>query len=103
MVVRVGRGGVAGRIGLHPLDAVLHELPHGAAALVRAVDDEHDAFHPDLPELGVPVHQPAGATNLAAARSEARAEDEVFVDRTLEPDVDVVEAAAAPRGRVAAL
>ena len=38
MVGGVGRGGVAGGIGLDPLDAVLDQLAHGRAGLVGAVD-----------------------------------------------------------------
>ena len=33
VVVGVGRGGVAGGIGLDPLDAVLDQLAHGGRAL----------------------------------------------------------------------
>ena len=35
MVVDVRARRVAGRIGLHPLDAVLHQLAHRRAGLVR--------------------------------------------------------------------
>ena len=102
MVGGVGRGGVAGGVGLDPFDAVLDQLAHGPAALVGAVDQEDQAFHAELEVVGVPVHQSAGATDLAAAGGQARAGDQVFLDRLLEPDVDVVQAAAAAGGRVAA-
>ena len=103
VVVGVGRGGVAGGIGLHPLDAVLDQLAHGRAGLVRAVDQQHQPLHADLAEVGVPVHQPADAADLAAAGGQARAGDEVVLDRLLQPDVDVEQAAAAARRGVAAL
>ena len=35
VVVGVGRGGVAGGVGLDPLDAVLDQLAHGGARVVR--------------------------------------------------------------------
>ena len=103
MVVGVGRGGVAGRIGLDPLDAVLDQLAHGGPGLVGAVDQQHQPLHADLAEVGVPVHQPADAADLAAAGRQARAGDQVVLDRLLEPDVDVEQAAAAAGRRVAAL
>ena len=53
--------------------------------------------------LGVPVHQSARATDLAPAGGQARAGDQVFLDRLLEPDVDIVQAAAATGRCVAAL
>ena len=103
MVVGVGRGGVAGGIGLDPLDAVLDQLAHGAAAFVGAVDQQHQPFHADLAEVGVPVHQPAHAADLAAAGGQPRAGHQVLLDRLLQPDVDVEQAAAAAGRRVAAL
>ena len=57
MVGGVGRGRVAGGIGLDPLDAVLDELAHGPAALVGPVDQQDQALHAELEVLGVPVHQ----------------------------------------------
>ena len=62
-----------------------------------------EPLHAELQVLGVPVHQSAGAADLAAAGGQARAGDQVFLDRLLEPDVDVVQAAAASGRRVAAL
>src|SRR5262249_3797325 len=54
-------------------------------------------------EVGVPVHQPAGAADLTAGRGQARANYQVVLDGLLEPDVDVVQASARARRRVAAL
>src|SRR5262249_32108029 len=64
---------------------------------------EDQPFHAELEVVGVPVHQAPGAADLAAAGGQPRAGDQVLLDRLLEPDVDVVQAAAAPRGGVAAL
>ena len=58
---------------------------------------------PELEVVGVPVHQPPGAADFAAAGGQARAGKQVLLDRLLQPDVDVVQAAAAPRRGVAAL
>ena len=102
VVGRVGRGRVAGGIGLDPLDAILDELAHGPASLVGAVDQEDQALHAELQVLGVPVHQSARATDLAPAGGQPRAGDQVFLDRLLEPHVDIVQAAAAAGRRVAA-
>jgi hypothetical protein len=102
VVVGVGAGGVAAGVGLHPLDAVLGELAHGGARLDGSVDEEDEAFHAELQVVGIPVHQSAGAADLAAGGGHAGAGAEVLLDRLLEPDVDVVEAAAAARGGVAA-
>src|SRR6202044_446475 len=72
------------------------------AAFVGAVDQEDQPLHAELEVLGVPVHQPAGAADLAPAGGQSRAGDQVLLDRLLEPDVDVVQAAAAPGRRVSA-
>jgi hypothetical protein len=103
VVVRVGGGRVAGRVGLDPLDAVLDQLADGAAGLGGAVDQQDQALHADLAEVGVPVHQAAGAADLAAAGRQARAGGQLVLDGFFQPDVDVVQAAAAAGGRVAAL
>ena len=103
VVGTVGRGGVAGRVGLDPLDAVLDELADRGAALDRAVDQQDQTFHAELQMVGVPVHQAAGAADLAAVGGQPWPGEEVFLDRLLEPDVDVVQAPAAPRRGVAAL
>ena len=103
VVVGVRRGGVAGRVGLDPLDAVLDQLAHGGPRLVGAVDEQHQPLHADLAEVGVPVHQPADAADLAAAGRQARAGHEVVLDGLLQPDVDVEQAAAAAGRGVAAL
>ena len=103
MVGRVRRGGVSGGIGLDPLDAVLHEFSNGAPGLIGTVDQEDQTFHPELQVVGVPVHQPAGAADFAAVGGEPRAGNQVVLDRLLQPDVNVVQAAAAPGRRVSAL
>ncbi len=102
VVGRIGRGGIAGGVGLDPLDAVLDQLADGRAALVRSVDQEDQSLHAELEVVGVPVHEPARAADLASAGSQSRAGYQVVLDRLLEPDVDIVQAAAAARGRVAA-
>ena len=53
--------------------------------------------------LGIPVHQSARAADFAAVGGQARAGDQVFLDRLLQPHVDIVQAAAAARRGVAAL
>src|SRR2546422_618260 len=73
------------------------------AALVGAVDDEDEPLHADLSELGVPVHQPTGAADLPAAAGQARPEHQVLLDGPLQPDVDVVQRAAAAGRGIAAL
>ncbi len=103
MVVGVGRGGVAGGIGLHPFDAVLDELADRAARLVGTVDQQHEAFHADLAKVGIPVHQPADAADLAAAGGQPRAGEQVFLDGPLEPEIDVEQAAAAAGRGIAAV
>ena len=102
MVVLIGPCGIAGRIRLHPLDAVLHQRTHGLARVLHAVDAEHKPVHADLAEVGVPVHQPARAANLAAAGDQARAGDEILLEGLLQPHVAVEEATARAGGRVAA-
>ena len=102
MIVHVGRSGIAGGIRFHPLDAVLHQRPHGFAGVLHSVDDEDQAFHADLPELGIPIHEPARAADLASAAGKAGSGNDTFVDRLFHPDVDVVEATAAAGGGIAA-
>ena len=103
VVVDIGRGRIAGGIRLDPLHSVLNERAHGLPRIVGAVDDEHQPFHADLAELGVPVHQPAGRADLASARGQPRSGDEVFLNRFLQPDVDIEQTAAGAGRRVAAL
>ena len=103
LVVAAGCCGVAGRIGLQPLGAVLDETAGGTARLVGTVDDDDHALHPDLAELGVPIHQASGATDLLTAWDEARADDDVRIDRFGEPHVGVEQAACRAGRRVAAL
>ena len=103
MIGGVGGGGVAGRIGLDPLDAVLDQLADGPAGFDRSVDQQDQAFHPQLEMVGVPVHQPPRAADLASAGGQPGTEEQVLLDRLLEPDVDVVQAAAAAGRGVAAL
>src|SRR5204862_2992932 len=78
-------------------------LADGGAGFDGAVDEEDEALHAELEVVGVPVHEPAGAADFPAGGGHARAEMQVVFDRLLEPDVDVVEAAAAAGGGVAAL
>jgi hypothetical protein len=89
VVVRVGRRGVAGRIGLDPLDAILDELAHGAAAFIGAVDQQHQALHADLAKIGIPVHQAADAADLAPAGCQPRPGRKFLVDGPLQPKVDI--------------
>jgi hypothetical protein len=80
VVVGVGGGGVAGGVGLDPLDAVLDQLAHRGAGLVGAVDQQHQALHADLAEVGVPVHQAADPADFAPAGRQARPRNEVVLD-----------------------
>ena len=102
LIVGAGRRGIARRVGLQPVGAVLHQPASRRAGLVGTVDDEDHALHPDLAELGVPVHQPAGAADLLSARDEARSGNEVGVDRLGEGHVGVEEASGRTGRRVAA-
>ena len=103
VIVDVGGGGVAGGVGLHPLDAILDELPDRGAGLVGAVDEEHEPLHADTAEVGIPVHQPADAADLTAAGHKPGARREVVLDGFLEPDIDIEQAPATAGRRVAAL
>ena len=103
MIGGVGRGGIAGGVGLDPLHAILHQLADGGTAFDRAVDQEDQPLHAQLQVLGVPVHQPARAADLPSAGGQARPGEQVFLDRLLEPDVDVVQTAPAPCRGIAAL
>src|SRR5205823_801164 len=60
-------------------------------------------FHAELAKIGVPVHQSAGAADLATAGGKARPRRDVVLDGFLEPDIDVEEATAAARRGVTAL
>src|SRR5262249_41345525 len=92
VVVDVGGGGGGGGVGLDPRDPALDQLAAGGAGLVGAVDQQHQPLHADLSELGVPVHQPAGAANLPPAGRQPGALGDVVLDGLLQPDVDVEEA-----------
>jgi hypothetical protein len=102
MVVRIGRGRIAGRVGLDPFDAVLDKLSHGGARLLRTVNEQDQPFHTDLAEVWIPIHEAADATDLPAAGGKAGPGSHPFGDRLFQPDVDVKQAAATARGRVAA-
>ena len=103
MVGGVGRGGIAGGVGLDPLHPILHQLADGGAGLdgplTRRISPSMPSFRcsafqsisPPAPQISRP---------LAARRGPG---NKVFLDRLLEPDVDVVQAAPAPRRGVAAL
>ncbi len=58
---------------------------------------------PSLRCSGFQSINPPAPADLAAAGGQARARDQVFLDRLFEPHVDVVQAAAATGRRVAAL
>jgi len=76
VIVRIGRGGVAGRISFDPLDAVFHELAHRGTRFMRAVDDQHQPFHADLAIIRIPIHQPRRAADFPPAGGEPRTSDE---------------------------
>ena len=103
LVVGAGRCSVAGRVGLQPVGTVLDKPTRGTARLVGTVDDDDHALHPDLAELGVPIHQATGTTDLLTAGDEARADDDVRIDRFGEPHVGVEQATCRAGRRVAAL
>src|SRR6185503_15845268 len=71
-------------------------------SLDGAVHEEDQSFHAELEVVGVPVHESARAADLAAGGGETGTGAKVVLDRLLQPDVDVVKAAAAARGGVAA-
>ena len=71
VVVGVGRGGVAGRIGLDPLDAVLDQLADRRAGLVGAVDQQDQPSMPSLRKSGfqsISPPTPQISRPLAASR-----------------------------------
>src|SRR6266850_455794 len=103
MIVRIGSGSVARRIGFHPFDSIFDQLPNGATAVIGPIDDENQPLHADLAEVRVPIHQPAGPTDLAPTGRQAWADNEILLERLLQPDIDVVQTTAAASCRIAAL
>ena len=57
---------------------------------------------PILRKSGFQSIKPADAADLAAARGQPRARHQIVLDRLLQPDIDVEQAAAAAGRRVAA-
>jgi hypothetical protein len=102
VVVRVGRGGVAGGVRLDPFHAVLHELANRRASLVGSADQQDQPFHADLAELGIPVHQPASSADLSTAGRQTWSEHQVVLNRLFQPEIDIEQAAAAASRRVPA-
>ena len=103
VIVGIGRGCIAGRIGFDPLDPIFDQRSDRFAGIFDSVDDKDQALHADLSELGVPVHEPSCRTDLATACSEPRPRHEVFLDRSLEPHIDIEQTPARPSRRIAAL